>query len=561
MTLFFPRALFSASLCCALLFALLSAGCVKSDAPAEWNLGQEGETMYQFLVQLEAASSGDVETYMAAGQKLLELDPSEPAFLEMADFSMRRGRLEEARTIARNGLAHFPASLPLTLIISDTYIQQENFTAAADTLLHFRQGNPENQDAMQELARVYLVGERYEEFDALLKTVPSSKMTPYLHYVKARSLLNRNQLAEGERELRRVVKEAPDMIDAWVNLGIALQLQGKHTASFPMFRKAVNSDPENLGLWLRLISAQLQANRSDLALRTLAEAPESISLQVEAAMLFVEAKQFTKAREIFLRVRDTPGAPEEVHIYLAALAMENLNNPSEALRELAVIPPTSPLAERALRWRLQILEEAGRVHESVPIAREFAEGNPNSPEFQVIYAQAAATAGDIQTSTAILRAAQKKWPEDVSVALFLASSLDPVTEKDEAMRLMEFVIQRQPRNAYALNYVGYMLADEDRDLDRAYELIARAVVEAPEDPHIADSLAWVLYRLGNYDEAWKTIRRSISLGGDHSAIWEHYGDIALKIGNLREARKGYANALKGQPDNPETLRQKLEGLP
>lgn len=557
MTLFFPRALFFTSLCCALLFT----GCVKTDAPAEWNLGREGETMYQFLVQLEAASSGDVETYIAAGQKLLELDPSEAAFLEMADFSMRRGRLEEARAIAGKGLAHFPASLPLTLIISDTYIQQEKFTEAAETLMYFWRGNPGNQDAMQELARVYLVGERYKEFDTLLKTVPPSKMTPYLRYVKARSLLNRHQLAEGERELRRVVKEAPDMIDAWVNLGIALQLQGKHAASFPMFRKAVNSDPENLGLWLRLISAQLQAKRSDLARRTLAEAPDSCSLQMEAAMLFVEAKLYAQAREIFLRVRDTPGAPEEVHIYLAALAMENLNNPSEALRELAVIPPTSPLAERALRWRLQILEEAGRVHESVPIAREFAEGNPNSPEFQVIHAQAAAAAGDAQTSIAILRAAQKKWPEDVSVALFLASSLDPATEKDEAMRLMEFVIRRQPRNAYALNYVGYTLADENRDLDRAYDLIARAVVEAPEDPHIADSLAWVLYRLGNYDEAWKTIRRSISLGGDHSTIWEHYGDIALKIGNMREARKGYANALKGQPDNPETLRKKLEGLP
>ncbi len=546
---------------CLLLLAVCLAGCAKTDPQVQWNLGPEGETMYYFLVQLEAASSGDSEAYSAAGEKLLELDPNEALFLEMTDFSVRRGRLEEARITARKGLAHFPESLPLTLAISDTYLQQEKFDEAADTLLLYRKSFPENQDALQELARVYLVGEQYAKFDKLLQTIPAARMTPYLHYVKARALLNRNYLAEGEKELRLVVRQAPDMIDAWVNLGIALQLQGKHASSLPMFRKAVNSDPENLGLWLRLIDAQLRAKRTDLALRTLAEAPSSPAFQMEAAMLFAEMKQYAQARKIFLQVRDTPGAPEEVHIYLAALAMENLNNPTEALRELSAIPPQSPLAERALRWRLQILEEAGRIRESLPIAREFAEQNPESAEFQVIYAQASAISGDRPQSVAILRAARQKWPDNVSVALHLASFLDEKTDKREALQLMEFVISRQPRNAFALNYVGYLLADENRDLERAYDLIARASVEAPEDPHIADSLAWVLYRLGRYDEAWGAIRKSISLGGDHPVIWEHYGDIAAKVGNRGEARKGYTNALRSKPDNPEDIRNKLKELP
>lgn len=540
--------------------ALLLPGCAKNCSPDDWKLGLEGETMYYFLVQLEAAASGDIRAFTEAGEKLLELDPDESSFLEMAEFALRRNRPEEARATARKGLAVYPASLPLTLVISDSYLQQENNDGAAETLLYFIRGNPDNQDAAQELARVYLMGQRYAEFDALLRDVPASKMTPYLHYVKARSLLNRNRLAEGEKELRLVVGEAPDMIDAWVNLGIALQLQGKYTASLPMFRTAVDADPENLGLWLRLVDAQLRARRADLAAKTLDEAPPSPAFQIEAAMLFVETKRYATARKIFQQVRDTPGAPEEVHIYLAALAMENLNNPSEALRELAAVPPQSPLAERALRWRLQILEEAGRVTESLPIAKTYAEQNPEKPAFQVIYARAAAMAGDTETGAAVLRAARAKWPDNVQVAYHLASLLDNAKERDEAMQLMEFVISRDPRNAPALNYVGYMLADAGKDLERAHDLIRRAVAEAPEDPHIADSLAWVLYRLGDYAEAWNVIRRSISLGGDHPAIWEHYGDIALKIGNKAEARKGYANALKLKPEDPESVTKKMADI-
>ena len=117
------------------------------------------------------------------------------------------------------------------------------------------------------------------------------------------------------------------------------------------------------------------------------------------------------------------------------------------------------------------------------------------------------------------------------------------------------------RNASALNYVGYMLAEDNQDLERAYDLISRAMIESPEDPHIADSLAWVLYRLGKYDEAWEAICKSIRLGADHPVIWEHYGDIALKIGNMAEARKGYTNALKSQHDDPESIRKKIEELP
>lgn len=552
-----PRALFG----CALLAMFILCACAKPAPPVNWQLGKEGQSLYYFLVQLEAASSGDIDAFAAAGEKLLELEPDEASYLDMAEFSLRRNRLEEARSTARKGLTAFPASLPLTLVISDSYLQQEKYDEAAETLTFFLKTNPGNQDALQELARTYLVGERYAEFDALLRTVPAARMTPYLHYVKARALLNRNRLAEGESELRLVVREAPDMIDAWVNLGITLQMQGRHAEALPMFRKALESDEQNPGLWLRLVDAQLRAKQVKQALNTVRDAPDSPAFQVEAAMLFIEMKQYATARTLLREVRDVPDAPEEVHIYLAALALENLNNPSEALLELAEIPPQSPLAERALRWRIQILEDAGRILECLPIAREYAEKNPESAEFQVIYAQVAGIAGEKDTAVAVLRDAKAKWPDNASVAFYLASYLDSLEQREESMRLMEFVISKEPRNAMALNYVGYVLAEENRDLPRAHDLLSRAVAESPEDPHIADSMAWVLHQMGDFPGAWTAIRKSIALGGDHPTIWEHYGDIALKMGLKAEARKGYARALKLDPDDPEAIKTKLREIP
>ena len=545
---------------CLLAFMLGISGCAHSGGKSvDWQLSSEGERLYYHLVQLEAMMSGDERAFEDSGKKLLELDPDESTFLDMAEFALRRRRLEEARIIARKGLEVFPSSLPLALSISDSYLQQDNPRDAAGTLVSFVKTNPNNQEAVQELARAYLMGEQYGELHALLRSLPEKRMTPYMRYIKGRSLLNRNQPVQAERELRRVVRAQPDMAEAWMNLAIAVQKQGRYKEAFPLYRSAIDLAPDNLALRLRLIDAQLRGKRPDLAAQSVAEVP-SPAFQMEAAMLFVEMKHLKAARSILSRVKTMPGAPEEVSLYLAAIVLEYENNMADALAELAHIQPESPLADRALRWRLQLLEKAGRSKDAVTVAREFAERNPDAPAFHIVYAQACAVAGDPATSVAILRKARKQWPDELDVAFYLASFLDAIKDKEEAMQLMEFVLARQPRNALALNYVGYTLADEGRDLDKALDLLQRAVAEAPDDPHIADSLAWVLYRQGNYRDAWQAITKSISLGGDHPVIWEHYGDIAAKMGNRAEARKGYANALKQNPENPEAIKTKQKSV-
>ena len=122
---------------------------------------------------------------------------------------------------------------------------------------------------------------------------------------------------------------------------------------------------------------------------------------------------------------------------------------------------------------------------------------------------------------------------------------------------MEALIARNPRNAKALNYVGYTLAEENRDLQRALELITTALKETPEADYILDSLAWVQYRLGQFELAWVTIQRSLAAGGDDPTIWEHYGDIALALKKNAEAIRGYTKALSKKTANAEAIRTKL----
>ena len=160
----------------------------------------------------------------------------------------------------------------------------------------------------------------------------------------------------------------------------------------------------------------------------------------------------------------------------------------------------------------------------------------------------------------LLKRSLTQYPDDEELLFSLGGIQDETGKKGEAMKTMERILSINPQNYQALNYVGYTLAEDNRELDRALSLITTALAQKPDADYIVDSLAWAQFRLGRFDEAWTTINRCLGLGGDGATIWEHYGDIALALGKREEAAKGYAEALSRKPDNIDVLRAKLTEL-
>jgi len=126
---------------------------------------------------------------------------------------------------------------------------------------------------------------------------------------------------------------------------------------------------------------------------------------------------------------------------------------------------------------------------------------------------------------------------------------------------MESILKKEPDNFQALNYVGYTLAEENRDIERAIELLTKANALAPRQFYILDSLAWAHFRAGHLDQAWNLIREATQIDTtDDATVWEHYGDIALAKNIKSEAKNGYKRALAGNPANAADIRKKLESL-
>ncbi len=116
-------------------------------------------------------------------------------------------------------------------------------------------------------------------------------------------------------------------------------------------------------------------------------------------------------------------------------------------------------------------------------------------------------------------------------------------------------------NAMVLNNYAYFLSLEGRDLERALAMAQRAIVLEENNSTFLDTYAWVLYRLGRYDEAKKTMQQALSLDRSKSPDLQlHYGDILAALGEKFMAEVYWKKALESGYDDPQAIEERIRRL-
>ncbi|MBT8472723.1 MAG: tetratricopeptide repeat protein, partial [Marinicaulis sp.] len=125
---------------------------------------------------------------------------------------------------------------------------------------------------------------------------------------------------------------------------------------------------------------------------------------------------------------------------------------------------------------------------------------------------------------------------------------------------LEYAVELAPEEATTLNYLGYSWAERGLNLEKAFELIEKAVALEPQSGAIIDSLGWAHYQLGNYDEAIVHLEKAASLEPGDPTITDHLGDIYWQKGRAIEARYQWRRVLELEPDEKTaaSVREKIE---
>ena len=121
-------------------------------------------------------------------------------------------------------------------------------------------------------------------------------------------------------------------------------------------------------------------------------------------------------------------------------------------------------------------------------------------------------------------------------------------------------LELRPDQPLVLNYLGYSWVEQGRHLDRAREMIEKAVSLRPRDGYIVDSLGWVLYRLDDFAGAVEQLERAVELRPLDPVINDHLGDAYWRVGRKLEAKFQWRRSLTFAPpeDMVPMIRRKLD---
>lgn len=253
------------------------------------------------------------------------------------------------------------------------------------------------------------------------------------------------------------------------------------------------------------------------------------------------------------------------------LALFGVGDLFEAMQqyELAIatydsVPADSPLRRSAMIQAALDLDVLDRPEEARKRVEPLIEANPGDIE-------AITALGNILRSRKDFAAAAEVYtrgidtlgtPEERHWMLYYFRGICHERTKQWPKAEADFktALKLHPDQPLVLNYLGYSWVDQGMNLDEALDMIKKAVELRSDDGYIVDSLGWVYYKLGRYEEAVGELEKAVTLRPEDPLINDHLGDAYWRVGRRLEAKFQWNHARDLKPEEEELPRilKKLE---
>jgi tetratricopeptide (TPR) repeat protein len=496
------------------------------------NLDDIGTGMAVAQILLTTGRTAEAERALAT---LLERAPDQRVLnYTYAQVLTKLGRGDESRQYLERAVQVDPTYGPAILQLIDIYQKENEWQKAADLIQPLINDDPMNLDLQRQQAFFYLRAGLAEKARAAFKLLAEAdpKDTRSQFYL-AEALNDLEQYQEADKIYRGLLAKTPADPDVLASYGLSQIGQRKYDEAAKTFRLllAVSDLPDNLQVLGKTQLAYIDLQKGNYA----------------AAL--------ENARSILV-FRDKPNA-QAVNIALDALKKQKRYSDAIALLQPLV---DNFAADPFVNARyVEMLIRAGALDRAKLAAATQAKfGTKNTVSTAEAYIQTE----QFDLAIAMLREGLKKNPGELDLQFELGSAYERSGDHKSAERAFLEILEKHPEHAATLNYLGYMWAEGGVNLDRAADMLNRAVKQEPKNGAYIDSLGWVYYQQGKLDLAEKYLTDATHLLPRDATVHEHLGDVFAKRGNVHRALDLYREALTFDPEAKDEakLRMKIAEL-
>ena len=503
---------------------------------------RKADALAWFVNGLFEEESDGPEKALESYRKSLTLDPGNSDLaIKVAYDYLRRGETADAISVLKDAVKASPKETAPCLALSSIYLRHlhksELAAKYAQTAIEIA---PKTFAPYESLWEVYLSGGQVAKAEQVLEKAARSKSTDSSFWLSLAELNSRNVLRDGgatlsEVELQRVgrlLEKAAAYGEndpaALSKIGDLYVLTRQTEKALPFYKKVVELRPSYPQIREKLAGSFIEAGQTDAAIEVIEDLVKTNPLSVVAydqlTQLYLKAgnqqKAVSTARQALLL--EPQMLPRHLQVIDLLFKEKDYGSAASALEEARRRFPQAGLLtyyHGVALSQIKHHDEAMRAFERALVEAGNSQPDLLNADFYFDYGAAAEQAGQYVKATELFRKS----------------------------------IELDPNNAArSYNYLGYMWVERSENLDEADQFIRRALELEPNNGAYVDSLGWLYFKQGKFEEALTELLRAAELLPEPDpVVFEHIGDACDKLGRRAEAVLYWQKALQLNPQDKD----------
>ncbi len=482
--------------------------------------------------------------------------------LKYAALKSAAGDTEEVRRIATEMTKQAPDYLPGWTLLAELAFKAKKYDEALSLLENVSSRDPEYVDGRRLQGNVLLAkGDTKKAVEVLERLDQTTPDAPLIKYELARAYLQNNNMNQAALALDQVVSINPNYDDAGLLLGQINLATGHGDKVIEPMTRLLKRRPDLSNAALVLAAAYSSLDRFDDAAAVLHNQAESMpndpQLQIALGLTLCQTHRNDEARQAFEKAAQL--SPNDLFPIDQLIDLDLFDKHFDAARQTIRSQfQKDPNLPAGHFWEGKVLAAEGKWDAAEAELQKTLQFDPNFSSAYDVLAQIYVATNKLPQAVTQLQGLLSKDPKNTSALMTLALVYDRMNNYPSARDAYEKLLSIQPDFVPALNNLAYLYTEHLNNLDKAYELASKARQLAEQNASVGDSLGWVLYKRGDYQQALPILQQSAQKAADNPVIQFHLGMTAYMMGQTdlaRVALKKAASATKDFSGKEESKRR------
>ena len=441
------------------------------------------------------------------------------------------------------------------------YWQSGNNQKAFDCAEKIYQADENNPQTLIFLATFYLVANQPDKskyfWEKTLEIDPDNETaTVYL----AAYYYSDNKLKESAEYWNKFLQQQPDSSSGYFQLGMVQEKLNMESEALKSYDKVIELKPEAREAYLA--KARIYENTGKIvpAIKEyeayVAAFPDNLYVLMYLGKNYFENQEYEKAKDVFLKAKKgLSGNESQTASYWLGIIYEKLGSFDKSAAEFEQVlskEPENVSILARLGYYYSLLKQYSKSEKKLSKAIGI---EPLNYELLYLHGLNYLDWKKYDKSIKMLNKVVELKPDFVESYYFMGSAYDKKGDFENAETSFLKAIEVNPDHTRAMNYLGYTYADKNYKLEQAEVLLQKSVQLEPRNGSYLDSLGWLYFRQGKYEEAEKFIHAAANLTTD-PLVYEHLGDVYVELGKVGEAWTWYS--LSCDTGGEKTAFKKLE---